>query len=217
MADLSKPCVKCGAVDRYSDGACRPCKKARNAAYFQKNIEKLKESHRQWVQENKYKANAYKRTWASKNAERIKSYSEMYYDKNRTRILDQQKSSVARKLYAEYWRQKNPDKCLQYTKSWQQKNKSKVAEKWRRHKAKRRSIAGTPSPRIIERLIQYQRGLCACCGKELRNRYHLDHILPIALGGTSEDSNLQLLLPECNMKKGAKHPIAYMQSIGRLL
>jgi hypothetical protein len=26
---LAKPCVKCGAVDRYANGACKPCKNVR--------------------------------------------------------------------------------------------------------------------------------------------------------------------------------------------
>ena len=217
MADLSKPCVKCNAVDRYADGSCKPCKKVRNAAYFKKNEEKLSDLHRQWVAKNRKKSNLYSAKWRSANLEKIKSYSKMYYAKNRNSILERQKTSESSKLYASVWRKNNKEKCIQYTKLWQQNNKAKMIEKWKRHKAKRRAISGTPSPRIIEKLMNSQRGLCACCGKKLANNFHLDHILPIALGGTSEDFNLQLLRAECNMKKGAKHPIEYMQSIGRLL
>jgi 5-methylcytosine-specific restriction endonuclease McrA len=217
MADLMKPCVKCGAVDRYSDGACRPCKKARNAAYFKKHQAEIYQSHRQWAEKNKDKANAYSAKWAAANPEKVKAYSKSYYAKNRNTLLEKQKTSATRKLYASAWRKNNREKCTQYTKLWQQKNRPKMVEKWRRHKAKRRAISGTPSPRIIERLMQYQRGLCACCGEKLANNFHLDHILPIALGGTSEDFNLQLLCAECNIKKGAKHPVEYMQSIGKLL
>ena len=41
--------------------------------------------------------------------------------------------------------------------------------------------------------------------------------MPLALGGKHEDENLQLLCATCNLSKGAKHPIAFMQSKGRLL
>ena len=35
--DLTKPCVKCGEVDRYSDGKCRACKKTSAAKHRQSN------------------------------------------------------------------------------------------------------------------------------------------------------------------------------------
>jgi hypothetical protein len=217
MVDPTKPCVKCGAIDRFADGACKPCKKARNAAYFKKHEEKLRQSHQQWVEKNKDKAKAYSAKWRLANSENVKAYSKSYYAKNRNILLENQKNSSSRKLYSAAWRKNNREKCVQYTQFWQQNNRLKMIEKWKRHKAKRRAISGVPSPRIIDQLMRSQRGLCACCGKKLANKFHLDHIFPIALGGTSEDFNLQLLRAECNMKKGSKHPVDYMQSIGRLL
>jgi len=41
--------------------------------------------------------------------------------------------------------------------------------------------------------------------------------MPLALGGKNEDWNIQLLRAECNSRKGAKHPIVYMQEKGFLL
>jgi hypothetical protein len=35
VVDLTKPCVKCGAVDRYSNGRCKPCQKKAAAKYHQ--------------------------------------------------------------------------------------------------------------------------------------------------------------------------------------
>ena len=40
---------------------------------------------------------------------------------------------------------------------------------------------------------------------------------PLALGGSNDKANLQLLCPTCNAKKSAKHPIDFMQSRGLLL
>ena len=37
-----KPCRKCGAMDRYKKGECRPCAKARHAKYRAENPEKEK-------------------------------------------------------------------------------------------------------------------------------------------------------------------------------
>ena len=51
-----------------------------------------------------------------------------------------------------------------------------------------------------------QRGLCAACdGPVQRNgrQSHVDHIVPLAKGGRSRFSNLQLLCRLCNQHKGA--------------
>jgi 5-methylcytosine-specific restriction endonuclease McrA len=51
----------------------------------------------------------------------------------------------------------------------------------------------------------------------LGDNYHLDHIVPLAIGGTNTDDNIQLLRQKCNQQKSAKHPIDFMQSRGFLL
>lgn len=45
----------------------------------------------------------------------------------------------------------------------------------------------------------------------------MDHIMPLALGGTNTDDNIQLLCPTCNRSKHAKHPVDFMQQRGFLL
>jgi 5-methylcytosine-specific restriction endonuclease McrA len=46
---------------------------------------------------------------------------------------------------------------------------------------------------------------------------HVDHILPLALGGDNRRKNIQLLCPTCNLSKGAHHPIDHAQRNGLLL
>jgi hypothetical protein len=50
------------------------------------------------------------------------------------------------------------------------------------------------------------RGQCAQCGTslhlELAEDEHIDHIVPLAVGGTNDLSNLQLLCAPCNLSKG---------------
>ncbi len=50
-----------------------------------------------------------------------------------------------------------------------------------------------------------------------RRRLSLDHIQPLALGGRTDKTNLQLLCPTCNLKKGAKPPERWAAENGRLL
>lgn len=71
---------------------------------------------------------------------------------------------------------------------------------------------------IEGRLWGAQKGRCAACSKGLmRLGHHVDHIKPLARGGAHENVNLQLLCPTCNLSKGAKDPVDFMQSLGKLL
>lgn len=77
---------------------------------------------------------------------------------------------------------------------------------------------GMLSKGLADKLFALQRGKCACgCKQPLGDDYHLDHIIPLALGGANTDDNIQLLRPLCNHQKNAKHPIDFMQSRGYLL
>ena len=42
---------------------------------------------------------------------------------------------------------------------------------------------------------------CACCKCKLEDKYHTDHIIPLANNGTNELSNLQALCVGCHMDK----------------
>jgi len=55
-------------------------------------------------------------------------------------------------------------------------------------------------------VIARDRGHCAQCDKdltlELSEADHIDHIIPLGVGGTNDLSNLQLLCEPCNLAKG---------------
>jgi 5-methylcytosine-specific restriction endonuclease McrA len=69
----------------------------------------------------------------------------------------------------------------------------------------------------VERIGVLQRWKCAICHVDVSLSYHLDHITPLAKGGSHSPDNLQLLCATCNVRKSAKDPIAYMQELGFLL
>jgi 5-methylcytosine-specific restriction endonuclease McrA len=73
-------------------------------------------------------------------------------------------------------------------------------------RARIKQVGGKLSDGLRIKLFENQKGLCACCGELLGSNYHLDHRMPLALGGANEDWNMQLLTATCNMKKGKKHP-----------
>ena len=205
----------------------------------EKNKEKLKEKReknadkRSGYQKEKYqlikndpefkeKNRAKAKKWRLENPEKYKLQQES--------LSDTQKEQ--KKIYQKEYNIKNAEKKREYTKKWRSENAEHVkkakAERHRKHpevakrnninrKARVRSVGGKLSRGIIKKLYLLQRGLCPCCGEKLLDDYHLDHIIPIALGGKNSDDNVQLLKSTCNLRKNAKHPIDYMQSKGFLL
>lgn len=125
---------------------------------------------------------------------------------------------AADKRIAERARAKGRDKRNEQTREWFAANPDKRRAYQQNRRAKLRSVAGVVSPGIFKMLLDRQRGKCACCRADLGDaKPHLDHVMPLALGGAHEDANLQLLCQPCNQAKHAKHPVDFMQSRGFLL
>lgn len=95
----------------------------------------------------------------------------------------------------------------------------KIAHRERQSK-RRAKCGGAPigvHREAIGRLMHLQRGKCASCGVDIRDSFHLDHIVPLAIGGAHALGNFQLLCPPCNLSKGAKSPLKFANERGRLL
>lgn len=108
--------------------------------------------------------------------------------------------------------------CYKQISDWHKSHPENMRINNHNRRARKRENGGVLSRDIADKLYKLQRGRCACgCGKNLGDDYHLDHIMPIKLGGANKDCNIQLLRPFCNTQKHAKHPIDYMQSKGFLL
>ena len=99
-------------------------------------------------------------------------------------------------------------------------SEKKLREKKKRKKharrARERDAPGRLTPGITDRLFKSQAGKCVGCGDKM-TEFHLDHIEPLAGGGTNFDKNIQLLCPKCNFKKSDMNPVDFMQIRGFLL
>ena len=202
-----KPCIKCGAMDRCNRGKCKPCQKEYCRKWYDANRKKIYERNLKWQKENPDKASDSKRKYREANREKISDYSHKRYHSNREKI-----AKYSRKYY-----EANRDKVAERGRKWTQANPDKVKEIYHNRRAKIKGNGGKLSKNIVQILLDRQKGKCACCGKSLKHGYHLDHIMPLALGGMNTDDNVQLLTPTCNLRKGAKHPDDWARENGRLL
>ena len=105
--------------------------------------------------------------------------------------------AVLRRAY-----QKRKAKSRAETKAWKAANREATSMHNRAAKAKRRAAEGSYNKDDIARLFIAQGARCLC-GDELL-AFHVDHIVPVARGGSNWPSNLQLLCGRCNRSKGAK-------------
>lgn len=101
--------------------------------------------------------------------------------------------------------------------TWSKANPDSRRASFYNRLAIKKRVGGKHTAADIKRLFTLQRGKCACCHISIKGGYHVDHINPLALGGSNDKINLQLLCPTCNLKKGAKPPERWAAENGRLL
>lgn len=201
-----KVCKNCGSTDFYEkDGKCKACVIARVKAYALKNPEKVKKAHAE-----KYKRKA--ADIAKKAAEDRKNNPEKYKKKNALCYL---KNLEANRQKRRTYYSLHKEEARKRMQAWHEANPKANSAYGQNRRAR---ISGKRiSPTIGAKLLSLQKGKCACCRTNLGKSFHLDHVIPLALGGENIDSNIQLLCKTCNLKKHAKHPVDFMQSRGYLL
>ena len=227
-----KTCA-CGSTEFYDCGRCKKCVAKHNKKYYQENKAKKAE----YQKNNKEKIAAQRAASREINKVAIAAATAAYYRANKEKISEQArarnqknkaKNSEANKAY----RLSNPGRERARQADYRIKNIEKLKEKDARRakehpelsriksqnrKARKLAVGGRLSNGLAQRLMVLQKRKCACCRKSLDDGYHMDHNIPLALGGLNDDSNIQLLCPPCNLSKSAKHPIEFMQQRGFLL
>lgn len=217
-------CASCGSdTDRTKDGKCKACQKIYNAAYREKNKENIARQQAAWYaahrEDRLKKMHDYRKSNPVDRSLYFAEYRAVNKDKTRAasaKYADLNKEKVRAKKAA--WYAANSDRVKAQKARYNAENKEKSRIRVQNRRARVREACGSLSRNLAKKLFRLQRGKCACgCGQPLGDSYHLDHIMPIALGGANEDWNIQLLCATCNHQKSAKHPVDYMQQRGFLL
>jgi 5-methylcytosine-specific restriction endonuclease McrA len=243
---VSKRCTKCGVMMGYEffytsrkekDGHVSRCKKCvsdnqkikrlenpeaireRERRSSIKNAEKIKvrhhsESNKLREKERHLRRYAFEsekicikvREYRKNNPEKCKASWLAWYMDNKALVIQLSKK----------WKEANPEKVKLSNLKYRLDNPEKHKAQKQNRRARERNAGGILVPEQIKILVKNQNNKCACCRNEL-NKYHVDHIVPLALDGSNDILNIQILCPTCNLSKGAKDPIQFMQSRGYLL
>lgn len=191
-------------LKRYFTG--RPCPHGHVCERLASNyvcIECKNRENVKWAKENPEKAALIRKEWLNKNKEEnAKRYSD-WYAKNPD--------------YHKGWRERNRKAVNLTASKYRAKNPKKVLALSALRRARKSGSSGKHTAADIEKILKSQKHKCANCLTSIKKSYHVDHIMPLALGGFNGPENLQCLCPTCNLKKHAKHPIDWAQENGRLL
>lgn len=203
---------------------------ARMAAWYIKNREKVAARVKAQRSANPEKYRAMCADWKARNPEKVRAKSVAYYWENKDEVL---KRAAKRRIAnldlfrsrCREWAKANPEKKRASYAAWaaaniaqyRAENNAKIRTFQANRRAQKRKGGGRLSYGIVRKLFKLQKGLCACCGASLAAGYHLDHIVPLKLGGEHADRNMQLLAPRCNLQKGAKPPEEFMRERGFLI
>jgi 5-methylcytosine-specific restriction endonuclease McrA len=195
-------------LKRYFTG--KPCKRGHLA---QRNVSAKKCFHCQRLDERKRppeyvaakRATAAK--WQKNNAEKRLEQGRNWYAKHTKEIRTKKRS-----IY-----KANPERGRGYAAKWRANNPEKVRAQESNRRARKRSAEGRHTAAETAEIRHAQKGRCAYCKTKLGGGGHLDHIVPLAKGGSNWPSNLQWLCRPCNLRKNDKDPIDFAKQIGMLL
>ena len=202
---IGKSCVRCGAIERYSNGDCKQCAVARAKRYHQvhhdRRVTYKREWARVWRATHPHKAREQRRVRSARRTDRrreeIRRWSAA--NPNYHRAWRASHSESVKAAY-DRWRLKYPERVRAARKEWRAANPDMVREGVRRRKMCRARVLGLSTPATRSARIAYHGGRCWIC--ERRSATQIDHVIALVHGGTDWPANLRPACQSCNGAKG---------------
>jgi 5-methylcytosine-specific restriction endonuclease McrA len=156
-----------------------------------------------WEQANQEKRAESKRAWNQANRERNAESWRSWYQANREKRAEYRRSNPEKGREAtRRYREAHPEKVAASVRSWSQANPEKLRARDQRRRARKANALTIPftSDQLTQRMALWG-NRCWMCGGLFE---HVDHVIPLALGGPHCLSNLRPACRACNLSKGAK-------------
>ena len=148
----------------------------------------------------------YAHNYRAAHREEIAECNHKRYATHREEILEHHRKWRA--VHSDYFRDyyaAHPD----YHRDWQKEYPEKCAAYRANRRAHKLGNGGTHTAADILAQYERQRGKCFWCGEKAGDSYHVDHVVPLVLGGSNGPENLVIACPSCNVSKQARHPMDF--------
>jgi 5-methylcytosine-specific restriction endonuclease McrA len=171
--------------------------------------------------------------WKKANPEKVREHQRNLYRRQRKKLLEtpgytppdrkrltpEQREDRRLKGIAasKRWAKERPEYNVLKTIRWQKRYPERQRALRMNRRARMKGAQGSHTGQEVLDLLKSQKSLCVYCRISLKKKYHKDHIVALAKGGTNDIKNIQLLCPTCNMRKNAKDPVRFAQEMGMLL
>ena len=207
-----KPCSRCGETKpldefyRQQDGPlgrnswCKLCLQARRRAHklAHPDAENAWARARYAAKADRAALAAYARAYRQSHPEK----AEQRREQARARAASHREQHRAS---ARAWRAAHPERHRQDLAVWLAAHPGVDAEYTARRRARIRDAYVAPVNRRA--IFERDGGRCGICRKPVAfESMHLDHVIPLARGGTHEPKNVQVTHPLCNQRKHATGP-----------
>jgi 5-methylcytosine-specific restriction endonuclease McrA len=210
-----KPCIRGHISERWvSTRTCVGC--ATSEPRLKADL-KYRSSHREEIREKTAR-------WRAENPERTRQSLADYFAANEEQINQRRRDDYAANAPAKRLEKReryaaDPLHYQEINRRYAEENPEVIRAIRRNRRARKRGAGGSHTAADIEWLLNKQKNKCAhsWCRISLADGHHVDHMVPLALGGSNDRRNIQLLCEPCNLKKHAKHPIDFAQEHGLLL
>lgn len=146
-----------------------------------KNVETRRAAVRAYKKSHPAETLAHKAKYRAKHAEQIAAYKRAY-------------------------RAAHAEEALAYNRAYAAAHPEGYRLWARRRYARKRGAAGSHTVADVREQYERQRGRCYWCRARVRDSYHVDHVIPLALGGSDGPENIVIACPHCNLSKQDKLP-----------
>lgn len=214
-----KICAKCGLTKPKDVEHFKQTKGRNGSIQYRTCRDCVKADGRRYVKENKAKIAEYQKEYEIRNVDALKERRRRYRLENVGAIRERQKRARAndparfKRIQANY-AARYPERLRETRRRWQVNNREAEAAKSRNYRARKARAEGQHTRDDVRRQYETQQGRCWWCSTTLNNIYDVDHLIPLARGGSNAAENIVCACVSCNRSRAAKLPHEWN---GRLL
>ena len=107
------------------------------------------------------------------------------------------------------YQKRHPDRANARNRAYHAKHPEKTRARINKRRSIKHNAEGQHSAFDIKSILAAQGSLCFYCGVPL-STYHVDHFIPLSKGGTNYRCNIVLACATCNLRKGSRAPIEFL-------